>query len=245
MKRRRFLTLVPSLSAVMLGASCKSTRTPSALAAPAGFTGDPAALARLKAPAGSKQWDAARPLFAADLSDAECKPGAWTWKDGVLASRKGAGMIWTKADYGNFYLCLEFRCSAKTDSGLFFRCSDTKDYVQNSLEVQILQGDHPSGNERALAGALYDCAAPSRQVEIEPGQWYKLLLAAEDERVTVYVDDERLVRANLAKWTAARQNPDGTPNKFKKPLKDFARSGRVGLQGNAPVEFRNLYIDPA
>ena len=42
-------------------------------------------------------------------------------------------------------------------------------------------------------------------------------------------------------------NADGTPNKFKKALKDYARSGPIGLQGlhgkaQAPVWYRNLKI---
>ncbi len=43
------------------------------------------------------------------------------------------------------------------------------------------------------------------------------------------------------------KNPDDTPNKFRKALNDFARSGPIGLQGlhgkaQAPVYYRNLKI---
>jgi hypothetical protein len=44
-----------------------------------------------------------------------------------------------------------------------------------------------------------------------------------------------------------KKNPDGTPNKFPVALKDFARSGPIGLQGlhgkaQAPVWYRNVKI---
>ena len=49
---------------------------------------------------------------------------------------------------------------------------------------------------------------------------------------------------NLAQWKEPGKNSDGTPNKFKKALKDMAAKGRIGLQYNgSPIEFRNLYID--
>ena len=47
--------------------------------------------------------------------------------------------------------------------------------------------------------------------------------------------------ANLGLWTEARKSHDGTPNKFDKPLKDFARSGYIGLQDHGtPVSYRNI-----
>jgi hypothetical protein len=213
-------------------------------AAPAGFTDDASALAALRAPAGSRQWPAATPLFAVDLSNATApKPDAWSVTAGGLLT--GRGILWTKTACDNFYLSLEFRAAEKADGGIFFRCSDPRNHVQNSIEVQLLQGDHPSGGNRIIAGALLDLAAPSRQIEIEPGKWHSLLLVAEGANITVYIDNERLVHADLGKWTTAGKNPDGTPNKFKRPLADFARSGLIGLHAaDGKIEYRNLFLDP-
>jgi hypothetical protein len=36
---------------------------------------------------------------------------------------------------------------------------------------------------------------------------------------------------DLNDWPEKGKNPDGTPNKFPQALKDFARSGPIGLQG--------------
>ena len=50
-----------------------------------------------------------------------------------------------------------------------------------------------------------------------------------------------------AVWTEPHKSPGGTPNKFDKALKDYARKGPIGLQGihgeaGQPVWFRNLKI---
>jgi hypothetical protein len=196
-----------------------------------------------KAPAGARQWPAAAPLFARDLSNITpaAGTGAWSCKDGVFT---GKGIAWTKTAYGNFYLSLEFRALEKAGGGIFLRCSDTGDFVQNSLEVRLLQGDHPSGDERAIVGALHDLAKPSRQVEIKPGAWHKLLVAAENEKITVWLDNECLVQADLDFWDTPGKNPDGTGNKFTRPIRDFARSGAIGLHAaDGKIKFRNLYID--
>ncbi len=56
-----------------------------------------------------------------------------------------------------------------------------------------------------------------------------------------------VIHADLDQWSEAHKNPDGTPNKFAVALKDYARSGPIGLQGlhgkaKAPVHYRNLKI---
>ena len=48
---------------------------------------------------------------------------------------------------------------------------------------------------------------------------------------------------DVDRWTRPKQNPDGTPNKFPKAIKDFARVGYVGFQDHGrPVWYRNIRI---
>ena len=46
---------------------------------------------------------------------------------------------------------------------------------------------------------------------------------------------------DLDKYTQAGINPQGTPNKYKIPVKDIARKGYIGLQDHGlPVWFKNV-----
>lgn len=188
----------------------------------------------------SKRWQAPQPVFAPDLSNAEFKPGSWAWENGVLVA-KGGGDIWTRESYGDFVLNLDFRCEEKANSGVFLRCSDIPDWLNSAIEIQILQGDAP---DKHLAGAVYDCVAPTRQIEIVPGTWYHYSISAVGKNIKVVLNGEQLVDMDITKWKEAGKNPDGTPNKFKKAYKDMARSGRIGLQYHTnKVEFRNIVVD--
>lgn len=189
----------------------------------------------------SGQWPAPVPLFAPDLSNAVMKPGSWEYKDGILTA-KGGGDIWTKETYGDFALNLEFRCEEKSNSGVFLRCSDLANWLHNTIEVQILQGDASKNTE--LAGAIFDVAAPNRQIQIELGRWHRFTIIAQGRRVQVSIDGERVTDADLSKWTEPGKNPDGTRNKFQKAHADMAQEGRIGLQYHGqPISFRNPVIE--
>ncbi|MBI5380620.1 MAG: DUF1080 domain-containing protein [Opitutae bacterium] len=189
----------------------------------------------------SKRWAMPQPVFAPDLSNAELKPGSWVWEKDVLVA-KGGGDIWTKESFGDFALSLEFRCQEKTNSGVFLRCSDPAEWLHTAIEVQILQGD--AENDKHIAGAIFDCLAPTRQIEIKPGVWYRYVIVAKGSKLNVFLDGENIVKADLNKWTEAHKNPDGTPNKFNTAYKDMARAGRIGLQYHGtPIEFRNILVE--
>ncbi|MDR0901777.1 MAG: DUF1080 domain-containing protein [Opitutaceae bacterium] len=229
-----FVAILAALALAATGCSSRSTSSNQGK-----FTSNIDAVVASKAPAGTQKWPAPAPLFAADLANADFKPGSWAWKDGALA---GSGIIWTKAVYGDFYMSCEFRCDAGKDGGVLIR-GGTEDWVNNSIEVQIAHGDR---TERAITGAIFDCLAPTRDVGIEPGKWYQYVIFAKGDRISVFIDGEQVIKnMNLSKWTEAGKNPDGTKNKFKKAYKDLERTGRIGLQSQGGgVQYRNIFIDP-
>lgn len=189
----------------------------------------------------SARWQKPQPLFAPDLANAEFKPGSWAWENGVLVA-KGGGDLWTKENYGDFALSLEFRCAQDSNSGVFLRCANPAEWLQTSIEVQIRQGDEP--DDKHLVGAIFDCLAPTRQIAIEPGEWYRFVIVAKGSKISVTLNGEQITDANLDHWTEAHKNPDGSPNKFDTPYKNMARSGRIGLQYHgSPIEFRNLVVE--
>ena len=235
-------------SQVSPAAKTGSGETKTTQAVPAGFSADVHAVFAAGRGADSAKWPAPTPLFARDLSNADMQPGAWAFNaEGVLAPTRAVqakpnGDLWTKESYGDFVVSLEFRAAEKSNSGVFIRSSDIVDWLQNSIEIQILQGDEDTPVH--LVGSIFDVAAPARAVPIKPGEWYRYVIMAKAGTITVVLNGEEVNKVNLDLWKEAGHNPDGTANKFTKAYRDMARSGRIGLQDHGtPIEFRNLFIE--
>ena len=163
----------------------------------------------------------------------------WTVENGALTWQSGAGDIWTKARFGNFVLELEFKTTG--NSGVFIRTDDPKNCVQTGIEIQV---DNPGGPDRHSVGAIYDLVAPGKNAA-KAGEWNKYVIIAKGARITVELNGELVSSIDLDQWTAAGKNPDGSGNKFKRPLKDWKREGHIGLQDHgAKVSYRNLRIKP-
>jgi len=181
-------------------------------------------------------------LFAADLSNAVDSSG-WQF-DGKELVAKNHDTIWTKDSYGDFILDLEFKVAKESNSGVFLRSGDIKN-VLAALEIQVHES--ADGSKYGMLGAIYDAMPPVKNAAKPVGEWNRYTITCKGPQVTVVLNGETIIDANLDNWPETGKNPDGTPNKFKKALKDFARSGPIGLQGlhgkaQAPVWYRNLKI---
>ena len=157
---------------------------------------------------------------------------------------KNHDTLWTKDSYGDFALDLEFKVAKESNSGVFLRSGDIKN-VLAALEIQVHES--ADGSKYGMLGAIYDAMPPSKTVGKPVGEWNRYTITCQGPKVTVMLNGETIIDANLDNWPEAGKNPDGTPNKFKKALKDYARSGPIGLQGlhgeaQAPVWYRNLKI---
>lgn len=193
------------------------------------------------------------PLFnGKDLEGWQAVPGhAWIVEDGVIALRgKTDGQehngeyLWTKQAYGDFILELEFKVPERANSGIFLRTSDLQDPVYTGLEVQVANSHGKTDLSRTgTAGAVYDLQAPSRNPLRAPGEWNQVRIECRGPRIGVTLNGEPVVDLDLDRWTEVGKNPDGSKNKFKRALKDFARSGRIGLQDHGrPVWYRQIRI---
>ncbi len=181
-------------------------------------------------------------LFAADLSNSVAK-GMWGFDKGELVA-KDHDTLWTKESYGNFILDLEFKVAKESNSGVFLRSGDIKN-VLKALEIQV--HDSADGSKYGMVAAIYDAMPPSKSMAKPVGEWNRFTITCKDSLVSVIFNGEEVIKADLNNWPEAKKNPDGTPNKFPIALKDYARSGPIGLQGlhgkaQAPVWYRNLKI---
>ena len=187
----------------------------------------------------TKGW---KDLFSADLSNS-VEAGKWAMKDGTLVAGDHE-TLWTKDSYGDFILDLEFKVIAESNSGVFLRSGDIKN-VLKALEIQV--HDSADGSKYGMVAAIYDAMPPSKSMAKPVGEWNHFTITCKGPLVSVVFNGEEVINANLDNWTEAGKNPDGTPNKFKEALKDYARKGPIGLQGlhgkaQAPVWYRNLKI---
>jgi hypothetical protein len=188
-------------------------------------------------------------LVAADLSDAEFPQGVWSAQDGVLTATEDQ-CLWTKKRYDDFVLDLEFKTADGTNSGVIVHCSDMKDWIPNSVEIQIADdfsekwGKSPKTWQCA---AIFGRLAAAKSVVKKPGQWNRMTITCQGPMIYVLLNGQAVTEMDMRKWTDPKRNPDGSeiPPWLSKPLAGIPHAGHIGLQGKhagAPIYFRNLKI---
>jgi len=188
-------------------------------------------------------------LFAADLSNAVFPKGVWEFENGVLTASEDQA-IWTTEDYDNFVLDLEFKNAAGTNSGVVVYCSDMKNWIPNSVEIQIADDyaeQWVKSPDTWHCGAIFGHLAPSKSMVKKPGEWNRFTVRCVDKRIDVILNGERVTSMDMSRWTSAKTNPDGSeiPPWLSKPLAEQPTKGRIGLQGKhagAPIWFRNIKL---
>ncbi|MEY3896871.1 MAG: hypothetical protein RLZZ214_2392 [Verrucomicrobiota bacterium] len=183
-------------------------------------------------------------LIAKDFSNC-VETGHWAMEGDTLVA-KDHETLWTKESYGDFILDLEFKVAKESNSGVFLRSSDIKN-VLKALEIQV--HDSTDGTKYGMVGAIYDAMPPTKSAVKPIGEWNRMTITCQDSKITVILNTEEIIKAELNDWPEVKKNPDGTPNKFPVALKDYARKGPIGFQGLhgkalAPVWYRNVKIKP-
>lgn len=193
-----------------------------------------------------------KPLFKADLSDAQKPEGVWTVADGVMTASADQA-IWTPEDYENFTLDLEFKNAEGTNSGVILYCTNTANWIPNSVEVQIADPFHEQWQKAPSTwhgGGIFGHLPPAKQVTRKPGEWNRMTIDAQGQKVKVWLNGELTADMDMSKWTSAKTNPDGSeiPSWLSNPFAKLPTKGRIGLQGkhgNATVWFRNVKVKTA
>ncbi len=207
------------------------------------------AMAQPAAPLAHPDTTGWKDLFAPDLSDALKPKKVWTVEEGVLTASEDQA-IWSKEDFENFTLDLEFKTADGTNSGVIIYCSDMGNWIPNSVEIQIAD----DFNEKwATADKTWQCAAvfghqaASKSVVKKPGEWNRMTVYAKGKQVDVVLNGEHVTSMDMAKWTSAKKNPDGSdiPPWLSTAFAELPNKGKIGLQGKhagAPIWFRNLKV---
>ncbi|MBI9017487.1 MAG: DUF1080 domain-containing protein [Phycisphaerae bacterium] len=188
-------------------------------------------------------------LFAADLSDAIYPEGIWTVSDGVLTASEDQ-CIWSKKDYNNFIVDLEFKTADGTNSGVIVYCTDTKNWIPNSVEVQIADDfseKWAKADKTWQCGAIFGHLGAKKSAVKKPGQWNRYTVTCKDKMIYVLLNGEMVTEMDMALWTSGKKNPDGTdiPSWLSNAFATLPTHGHIGFQGKhagAPIYFRNIKI---
>ena len=166
---------------------------------------------------------------------------------GALTPRNQPGplLVYGKKQFGDFVLRCDVKMAEPANSGIFFRVADLKNHVETGLEVQVLDPEQAKKHSPYWSfGAVYDLAKPAKNALRGPGEWNAVELRCEGPHVTVAVNGEVVSRLNCDDFSEPGRRPDGTPHKYKGAIKDFARSGYIGLQSGweGKCWFKNLRL---
>ena len=188
-------------------------------------------------------------LFKPDLSDAATEKGVWTVSDGVMTASADRA-IWSKRDYENFVLDLEFKTAEGTNSGVVVYCTDTDNWIPNSVEVQIADDFSEEWSEQPATwhcAAIFGHLAPKESAVKKPGAWNRMTISCKGKQIDVVLNGKRGTSMDMALWTSGEKNPDGSdiPPWLPNPYSKIPTKGKIGLQGKhagAPIWFRNVKI---
>ncbi|MDA7613975.1 DUF1080 domain-containing protein [Verrucomicrobiales bacterium] len=190
-------------------------------------------------------------LFSnASLQDANAPEGVWSVNhEGVLTASEDQA-IWTKQQHDNFIIDLEFMTATGTNSGVIVYCSDTKNWIPNSVEIQIAD-DHSEQWSKAdrtwQNAAFFGHKASTKSTVKKPGKWNHYTITCQDHQITIILNGEKVNEMDLRQWISAKQNPDGSdiPSWLTKPKSELPTKGYIGLQGKhagAPIYYRNIKL---
>ena len=188
-------------------------------------------------------------LFADDLSNADYPKGVWTVEDGAITASKDQA-IWTKKDYENFVLDLEFKNGPNANSGVIVYSTDTQKWIPGAIEVQILDDQGEKWTKVAdnwRCASIFGHVAPSKSVTKAAGEWNRMTITCVGPKIDIVLNGHHVTAMDLTKFTSATENPDGTkiPKWLSKPKATLPTKGKIGFQGKhggANIWFRNMKI---
>jgi len=181
----------------------------------------------------------------------DVEPGVWQQKGrrGEITANKDSA-LWTKDEYENFALDFEYKLEPGANSGVLIYGSDTKNWIPNTVEIQLLDdyaekwAKDPDYMKNA---SLYGHCAPSKQNVRPAGQWNRMTVYARGKNIQIICNGEKVLDADLSRWTDAKKNPDGTkiPPWLSRPWAELPTKGKIGFQGmhgKSKPFFRNIRI---
>lgn len=199
---------------------------------------------------GSKEDSHWKPLFGENLNQAIFNINCWKFENEILTASNDE-VIWAVREYENFILELEFKTEEGTNSGVIVYCTDPKNWIPNSVEIQIADDYCEKWSQSPKdwqCGAIFGhLPANNHNVVKKPGEWNKYKITCKGQMIVVELNGKKVTTMDMSQWISGKTNPDGSPipSWLPKPFAELPTKGLIGLQGkhaNASVWFRNVRI---
>jgi hypothetical protein len=168
-------------------------------------------------------------------------------QDGCLNPHPCDYMLVHEKQWEDYQLSLDFKISAKCNSGVFIRtlpltARPGKDVGFNGIEVAI---DDTTTNGFHDTGAIYDLVKPARNTMKPAGEWNHLLVTCRGSKIDVELNGDIVTKMDLDEWTEPNPRPDGSEHKFDVAYKSHPRRGYIGLQDHgSDCWFKNIKLRP-
>jgi hypothetical protein len=169
-------------------------------------------------------------------------------KDGVLfTTKEDGGNLFTDKEYSDFVLRFDFRLTDNANNGIGIRAPLDGDAAYNGIEIQVLDD---SGSEyqklrpAQYHGSVYQMFPAKRGFQKPVGEWNSEEITVKGRQITVKLNGETIVDANLDEVTdAALLAKHRDLNKPEGSRGIANTKGHIGLLGHGTrVEFRNIRI---
>ncbi len=159
----------------------------------------------------------------------------------IVCQPKKGGTIFTKDEFADFSVRLEFKVPSAGNNGLAIRYPGQGDTAYEGMtEIQVLAEDYEAVNQkkidpRQLHGSLYGMVPAVQGYQRPVGEWNFQEVTVRGSTITVELNGSIILKGDVAKIT---EFLDGKAH----PGKDRT-SGSFGLAGhNDPVAFRAIRI---
>lgn len=158
--------------------------------------------------------------------------------DGAVRCKKGkGGVLYTKDEYADFQVALEFKLPKNGNNGLAIRYpggSGDGAYI-GMTELQVLDDDYKGIIPSQAHGSAYKMAAAARGYQRPIGEWNYQVVTVKGSTIKVELNGTQILDADLSKVTDEKTVKEH-------PGKDRTK-GYFGFCGHSdPVEFRNVKI---
>ncbi|MHB1224401.1 MAG: 3-keto-disaccharide hydrolase [Gemmatimonadaceae bacterium] len=235
--------LLASGALLLLSSACT---TP----APATTTSDSAATSRMDTPTtddttGWKLLVDGQSMDAWRGYKADSVPAGWSASGGMLTKDATTGDIFTREQFGDFELELEWRLAPGGNAGIFYRVTEEYDRPYwSGPEYQLLDdAGHRDGRSRlTAAGAAYGLYPAPEGVVKPAGEWNSTRIVARGAHVEHWLNGQKLLEYEF--WSPDWEAKVKASKFGEWPQYGRATSGHIGIQGDhdGVLALRNVRI---